>query len=262
MKKTLSAVVALPVLLAFSGTAWADDSDVGSGFDWSGYYGGLNAGYFWSSTDASVDIPATANINASARAIANGALTGVVDGDGFTGGVTLGVNGQTDNFVFGLEADFNFVDLSETRDSGIVTNGANTGRGRDQLEGDFLATLRLRAGYAAVRTLLYVTGGFALTDADISRTLDWSFTDNCPPVGGGLQRCHSGSNDFDIGWTAGAGIEHAFNPRWSVKGEYLYADFGEESFGTSNAGTVANQPMLHSFNLDMHIARVGVNYHF
>lgn len=253
MKKSFGAAMTLSALSAFSGTASASD--------WSGHYVGLNAGYFWSSTDAAVSIPGTAAINATARAIANGALTGVVDGDGFTGGVTLGVNGQTDDFVFGIEADVNYLDLGETRDSGIVPVAASTGRGRDQLDGDFLATLRLRAGFAASQTLFYLTGGFALTDADISRTLDWSFFDDCPPVGGGLQRCHSGLDDFDIGWTAGVGVEHSFDPRWSVKVEYLYADFGEESFTTLNAGTVANQPMLHSFDLDMHIVRLGVNYH-
>jgi opacity protein-like surface antigen len=30
-------------------------------------------------------------------------------------------------------------------------------------------------------------------------------------------------------WTAGGGVEFAISPRWSVKGEYLYFDFQNQT---------------------------------
>ena len=55
-----------------------------------------------------------------------------------------------------------------------------------------------------------------------------------------------------MGWTAGAGVEVLFNPRWSAKAEWLYLQLSDTDFsvtGTSN-GFGAN------------ILRVGANYHF
>jgi outer membrane immunogenic protein len=231
-------------------------------YDWSGFYLGLNAGYFFSETDADVFIPAGANINANARGIANGALTGNVDSDGFIGGATVGVNHQNNNFVFGIEGDIDFLDLDETRNSGVILGVGQNGVGIDRLDGDILATLRLRAGIAAGETLFYITGGGAFTDADITRTLDWTFADGCPLVGGGRQRCHAGDGDFDFGYTVGGGIERAFGD-WSVKAEYLFADFGNENFTTDNASpAIAGQFMQHRFDLEMHIIRLGLNVHF
>lgn len=233
-------------------------------FSWSGFYAGINGGWAWTNTDASASVAPFPpnNINDNARAIALGALNGNLDGDGFAGGVTIGANSQTGNLVFGVEGDFNYLDLSEDRNSGIVSAGVSTGVGNDRLEADWLATLRLRWGLASGSTLYYVTGGAAFTDATVTRTMDWSFSDGCPAVGGGLQRCHSGSADFNVGWTVGGGIEHAFDNHWTIKGEYLYADFGSEDFNSSNAGTVPNQTMNHSFDMNMHIARLGLNYKF
>ncbi|UFS78620.1 outer membrane beta-barrel protein [Tardiphaga sp. 37S4] len=30
------------------------------------------------------------------------------------------------------------------------------------------------------------------------------------------------------GWTVGAGVEYMFAPNWSLKGEYICADYGSE----------------------------------
>ena len=37
-----------------------------------------------------------------------------------------------------------------------------------------------------------------------------------------------------LGWSAGAGVEWMFNPKWSVKAEYLYYDLGTAN--TANVG--------------------------
>lgn len=154
-----------------------------------------------------------------------------------------------------------FLDADETGENEAAGQGLFV-RVRDMLQADVLATLRLRAGLAIDQTLLYVTGGGAYTDARITRDLDWDGGDGCPPAGGGLERCHSGEADFDWGWTIGAGIEHAFASNWSVKAQYLYADFGNQDFTSTNPVPDPSQTLKHSFDLDMHIVRAGVNYRF
>jgi outer membrane immunogenic protein len=228
-------------------------------FDWSGPYIGLNAGYAWTETEGSIHIPEGSVINDLGRGFVEEVKHNKTNADGFTGGLTVGFNHQVDNFVLGIEGDANYLDVdgSGTKSSDF----AGGVRLRDRVNGDFLATLRLRAGFALDQTLVYATGGVAYTDIEVERTLDWA-ADTCPTVDG-LNRCHSGDTSFDFGWTVGAGIEHAFDERWSIKAEYLFADFGDEDFTSSNvSGPPGVQTLKHSFDLEMHIVRAGLNFRF
>ena len=60
------------------------------------------------------------------------------------------------------------------------------------------------------------------------------------------------------------GIEHAFLPNWTVKGEYIYFDLGRDTVnvavipGSGGGGTGYNS----TFRNDGHIGRVGLNYRF
>jgi len=228
-----------------------------------GFYFGANLGYAWSKSDASAFVPTASNMAAAGRALVDGALNGGTRGDGLTGGIALGWNYQAGALVLGVEGDFNLLDVDGRRSSGRVTSGANFAEGRDRIASDWLATLRARLGLAVAQTLFYATGGVAFTDATLSRSLDWSFVgDACPPAGGGMVRCHAGSEQFRVGWTIGGGVEHALTRNWTIKAEYLYADFGSETLRTDSAGVVANQWIEHRVDLNMHIARLGVNYKF
>ena len=96
-----------------------------------------------------------------------------------------------------------------------------------------------------------------------------NFGDNCAafcgltPNFGGL----SNASTTKTGYAVGGGGEWAFNPHWSVKGEYLYVDFGNVSTtlttNTFPAGfiTVGNT-MTTSAKLNASIARLGLNYKF
>jgi outer membrane immunogenic protein len=78
---------------------------------------------------------------------------------------------------------------------------------------DGLATIRGRLGVAFTSpTLLYITGGLALGQVR-SR-----WTDN---FGDAIA-----VNATKVGAVAGAGIEHAFAGKWSVRAEFLYHDLG------------------------------------
>src|SRR5437870_13556070 len=84
---------------------------------------------------------------------------------------------------------------------------------------NWLLTARPRVGYATGHALLYATGGVAVTKLNYQEV----FTDTFATA-----RETGGSNKSKTGWVGGAGIEYQLtnNKHWSVKGEYLYADFG------------------------------------
>ncbi|MBO0902759.1 outer membrane protein [Jiella sonneratiae] len=257
-------------LIGMAGTAMAADvlvepaapaPYVSSVYDWSGLYIGINGGYAWGNVDTSTTIPAGSNINGVASALAIASGTGGFDSNGGLAGVQVGYNYQTGPYVVGVEADVDWSGLDDTRDSGIFTLGGFNARTTDDLDMNVLATVRGRLGYAMDRLLVYGTGGLAWSDATVRRNLDWSFADGCPPVGGGLQRCHVGEEDFDIGYTVGAGLEYAFTENFTAKVEYQYIDFGDEPFRTVNAN-IPNQPLDHEVSLDIHTIRVGLNYKF
>ena len=210
-------------------------------FTWTGFYVGLNAGGQFGTSNARLVVPAIVNgvannINATATTIAVGAGNGSIDPTGFTGGLTVGYNWQMNSLVFGVEGDINYSGLSGNR-TGLGTAGGFQGTATDRIRTNWFGTVRARLGFAADRALFYVTGGAAFTDAQFSRSLDWTFNDLCPasPIAGAGVRCHVGSVRFNTGWTVGGGIEYAFTNNWTAKAEYLYSDFGSRSFQIGRA---------------------------
>jgi outer membrane immunogenic protein len=188
-------------------------------YDWTGFYLGVNGGgalnnvKWFSGPDA---IGGTQNV-----------------GSGLIGG-TAGYNLQANEpLVVGLEADLDWSSLNGTVSPPTCLAGC-------ELTLPWLATGRLRLGYAFDRILPYVTGGVALgyLRADIAGA----------PFG-----TETGRN---LGWTAGAGVEFAISGPLRAKIEYLHVDLnGLTCDGACNGGPV-------SLNLYSDVIRGGLNYRF
>lgn len=71
----------------------------------------------------------------------------------------------------------------------------------------------------------------------------------------------AGISETRTGWTAGGGVEWAFARNWSVKAEYLYADFGSVSF-VSAFNVDPDFTHTHTVHPTAQIVRAGVNYKF
>jgi outer membrane immunogenic protein len=100
------------------------------------------------------------------------------------------------------------------------------------------------------KTLLYVTGGGAWAKIDAS---EW-FTPTPQTTG------HQESNTRS-GWTVGGGIEYALGYGWSVKSEFLYADFGTfTTFTSPPFGVAGIQP--RDVKVKDYVWRAGMNYKF
>ena len=166
------------------------------------------------------------------------------------GGVTAGYNFQRGCTVFGVEADWSWTGLNDSRD--YTGNGLAANLNviiRDKL--DWYGTARVRSGVIVDDLLIYATGGFAFANTSTSWTL---FN------GGVLAESFSNNNDVKWGWTAGVGTEFAWTRNWSVKGEFLYVGLteGTTTVFSPAAATSVRFDNAHSF----WVSRVGLNYRF
>jgi outer membrane immunogenic protein len=168
-------------------------------------------------------------------------------------GGTVGFNWQYRSFVFGLEADWSWVDWDKS------TNGFYAGYGYDNrinAQWDSFATARARAGYAVDNVLLYITGGVAW--AKVKHSASYDFAD--PDYACGTNYYSSCVSKTNTGLAVGAGIEAMLGSNWSVKGEYLYLDF--KTMSTHDTSYSYGYGPGYDWNDSAHIFRLGLNYRF
>ena len=225
-------------------------------FSWTGFYIGGNVG--WGSLR---DNGETFCINPFG--VLNGpgcsAQTATGDqirGDGFIGGVQAGYNWQINNWVLGVEADFQGADIKGSVAAPISLVGPVPGlvvaieNANEKLE--WFGTVRGRLGIVFDRVLIYGTGGFAYGHVKVDQN-------SVPVPGPGPFLFPSSASVTKTGWTAGGGVEWAFSGKWSAKIEGLYYDLGS----ITSAGSAVNGFMVgKNFDVRGGIARVGVNYRF
>jgi outer membrane immunogenic protein len=178
-------------------------------FTWTGPYVGISAGYGWGDSDRW-----------------GGGAPGSIDIDGALVGLTLGYNWQVNQFVFGVEGDISWSDISGGGPCGGL--GCST-------QNDWLGTVRGRLGWAAGQFMPYLTGGLAVGNIDAT-------------LAGGT------SSTTNAGWTVGAGIEAALWGPVSAKIEYLYVDLGSTDGFPAFPGGGAE--------FTTNIVRAGLNYRF
>jgi len=205
-------------------------------FTWTGLYIGAQIGYAWDHDAANGFIPAAdifipANINP----------------DGVIGGAHVGYNLQINQWVIGFEGSADGTSLSGS--TGLFTPlGSITATSRETVQG----SVRVRAGIAWDRVLIYATGGAAFTGIKNDYTafvapLFFADTDVSKTRGG---------------WTVGGGLEYALTDNWSVRAEYRYSDFGKYTdfpFGGVSALPAAFE-VTSGHHLTENQVQAGVSY--
>jgi outer membrane immunogenic protein len=233
-------------------------------YNWTGFYVGLNAGGAWNDSNATTTTVFSPAGYFAATSVTAIALAGNqnINRSGFTGGLTAGYNWQANNWLVGIESDFNYFGVKgSTSATALYPCCAPTGfTVNSSVSSDWLITLRGRVGVlVSPSLLLYGTGGLAVANVKSS----YLFTDTFATAN------ESASIDTTrYGWTAGVGGEYALLNGWSVKAEYLYVDLGRTS--TTSTNLTAFAPAIafpvnvftHSVDLRSNIGRVGFNYKF
>jgi outer membrane immunogenic protein len=201
-------------------------------YDWSGFYIGGNGG--WGSSHNCWD-----NLTPAGAFFA---AEGCHDATGAVAGGQIGYRWQTGGWVFGLEGQGNWADLSGSNIS-TLTGGLN----RSRLDAFGLFTGQI--GYAWNNVLLYAKGGAAVTDThnDIFIAPGGSFI--------------AGTGDqTNWGATVGAGLEVGFAPNWSIGVEYDHLFMQDNNVNFFTPGNFAFGTDRVSQDIDIVTARI--NYRF
>ncbi|MBB5091485.1 porin family protein (plasmid) [Pseudochrobactrum algeriensis] len=185
---------------------------------WGGAYIGGQVGYNWAKTKLygyNSDLSANSN--------------------GFMGGLYAGYNWEFSNaYLFGLEGDINYSDLS--KDSDILIGTRNyVWNSRVEWEG----ALRARFGINYERWLPYVAGGVAF--AGIKHNLTTGNTDL------------GTTSNTNVGFTLGAGVDYALTNNLLLRAEYRYSDYGKKGIDDND---------LVEAKLTTNNIRLGIAYKF
>ncbi|MGV1014447.1 MAG: outer membrane beta-barrel protein [Methyloceanibacter sp.] len=193
---------------------------------------------------------------------------------------------KTENVVSSSTNSFSFSSISSNGNTNqftdspqSVSTGTRSG-GESDLQLDWMVSVIGRAGWLATpSTLLYGLAGWSYAHFEVDRV----------PFGFGS------IDDFESdGPTIGGGIEQRLSPKWSLRAEYRYTDFGKESFrsvrtgsssgsgqnasasafedpffssstsgtGSSSLTSTSNATSTGSIENDMHVGRIGVTRYF
>ena len=255
--------------------------------NWDGWYVGGQIGYSSANMDFSQSVVGLTNSifrntvlqqPVSQLSLLNKAN---VQGTGF--GAFVGRNYQWDDLVFGVEANYNYVNsLAGSASASLgpleyVNPGGQpaspntithyfvrlTGTAAAQIKD--VITFRGRAGWATDNFLPYVFGGLAVGRMDVSRSVtsavfrqDDTITTNVFGVQTivpgtpvkldqlSLTSSQERTNNFVVGWTGGLGLEYMLWNCLFIRGEWEYIKFTQ----------VMNTPIT------MNSARFGVGYKF
>lgn len=199
--------------------------------DWHGFYLGFNVGVAGLQTDI-VD-----------QDYWDFGGTISVEDTNFAGGGQVGYNWQRGAFVFGLEADADYLATEKS----FIYNDDQQYKG----EVDFQGSLRARAGIAVDNALIYATSGVAFSHGD-SRFREFGEEE--------VDHQETASQDeWQAGFVAGVGVEYKFNCNWSARLEALYFHYPES---TNDLPHYDPGEYRWSFQNDVYTARFGINYLF
>jgi len=275
MKKLFLGSVALVALGLVAPAAFAADRAVPAYapppppvpvYTWTGCYVGASAGTSNGHSDGFSTTPGSTALGlgpggTNIPLFAATQLTGSFDLSGFIGGGQIGCNYQVGAWVWGIEVDGSATNKSGQQNAatgpnlaigpGVVQNPLNFW----ELQERWLVTARGKLGWTIWdKTMVYVTGGAAWAKIDSSL---WVIGNQ---IATGIQQTNTRS-----GWTVGGGLEYALGYGWSVKGEYLYVDFGDwNTLNCVGQGPGCPVGTITSVNVNLkdHVWRAGMNYRF
>jgi len=230
--------------------------------DWKGFYAGGNVGAALGRSTANTSTIFTGSDYFVADSIAAISTAGrqTLSANAFTGGVETGINSQFGDNVLGAELDYESLRMSDSQSSTVPYSCCTPSNFTiDQsFKTNWLVTARPRFGRVVGSALLYATGGLAVTKVDYEA----QFTDTYAGASEGAF-----VDKTKYGWVGGFGV--AFQgptEHFSIKGEYLYNDFGRLTMTSSNLTTFtpptaypANE-FTHSMALHAHVIRAGIDY--
>jgi outer membrane immunogenic protein len=234
--------------------------------DWAGGYAGIYTGGAFASGQVLTRVNPSLNTyfvpssidsiksNGTSRFSPSKATGGIVVGYNIPGGTLWNMD-----TVAGIEADAGALTLTG-RNSKTVTYpccAPDSYHMEQSIATNGLYTLRGRWGVTTDQWFVYATGGLAATRMRVHGELSDSF---------GLEDVTKQlRSNFKLGWTAGTGVEWRYDAHWSIRGEYMFVDFGKltqaglDQFNDLPFGFEIAQ-VNHTGSMSANVVRVGINY--
>ncbi len=219
-------------------------------YDWSGFYIGANGGGAWSRQcwDAN---PFTVPL-IGVPTVFSGA-EGCHSASGGTAGGQIGYRWQRAAWVFGLEAQGNWADLTGSNPSQLALFAGTA----NQTHTDAIGLFTGQVGYAWNNFLLYVKGGAAVTRNRYEGIL-------MAPLGP-LPTGFVSDRGSDTRWggTVGIGGEYALTANWSLALEYDHLFMGaHDVFLTFDPAFVAAVNHNEHISQDIDMVTARIDYRF
>jgi outer membrane immunogenic protein len=204
-------------------------------YNWSGFYIGANAGGGWSRSCWDI-VPVVGPL----------APEGCHDASGAVAGGQVGYRWQAGAYVFGLEAQGNWSDMSGSRvsDQFIVVPGDATTNSEVRSFGLFTGQI----GYAWNNVLGYIKGGAAVTE----NRYEHRFT--------GTNVLFDSATETRWGAVVGVGLEYGFTPNWSFGVEYNHLFMGDRDVNFTNPAGVLST--VDNISQDVDVVTARINYKF
>jgi opacity protein-like surface antigen len=219
------------------------------GYDWTGAWVGLQAGYGFGYKRWPDFEP-----------------TDRFDVKGGFAGVTTGTSVQAGVFVVGAESEWYWTGIRGSRQDTVNFGGGFTQTVTLASKVDWLSLNSVRVGFVpADRWQVYGKGGIAFA----YETHDFGL--NQVQAGFGSASASLSGGALHTGYVAGVGVQYAFLGNWSATLEYNYLNFRLQNVLTSGVqnfnippfqvGTIANAQRV-GIREEMHLVKFGINYHF
>ncbi len=189
-------------------------------YNWTGFYAGATVGGIGANFDPRTSTGPADYLNLVEAVSVTSSGTQTINPRSFTGGFEAGYNWQWSRFLVGFEVDLSVFRLAGTAISNAPYPDAPfTYAVTTSINSNWLFTALPRVGFVANEWLFYVTGGLALTSLNAT----FLFGDTNGAAENGTFATTK------VGSALGGGIEVGLWDGWTVKGEYLYVDFGQTS---------------------------------
>jgi len=229
-------------------------------FNWTGYYVGVHTGYRVGQFSGNVP-SGTPEFDGCCDFVALQLTSVPFSANAGSGifGFQAGYNYQVSpDWLVGIETAWSwgrgtarFSTLSETSDGFITSNSLNY-----KMQMTWSGDVRGRLGIVKNDWLFYGTGGVAFQQVKVSGNTEYSDEFSISVLGNIAQ------SKVLSGYVIGAGVERMTVDRWTWRLEYLFADFGRQSFdmpfvGTDSVVTFTGSRPLN-IDLQTHTIRVGV----
>jgi outer membrane immunogenic protein len=238
--------LAAVAFLLSSAAAFADVDTTPVASGWSGFYigaeGGADFGY------SHFALPGDTH---------DQLLKTTKDKTAFIGGGLVGYNFQDGNMIYGVEADATSGNGTSSVTACTVPDGCfvtthDSFTTLNHLKTNWSGRLRARIGFDSGGTLFYAAGGYSYADTKLSLVgLCYDFSNPSVP-----EIFNFGRSNGLSGFNVGAGMERPFGDHFVARIEYVYEDFGSNTYAGSAEW---NDRSIGSNNGSV---RVAVAYHF